>query len=86
MLMGLIPLENLPKYHDISSEKKEHLQHLVTEYNAGLEDVMVSFNTQKTDARAIFFDANALFKQMYSSEEIEANSASHCDKREDCQE
>jgi hypothetical protein len=86
MLMGLIPLETLPMYHNVSSETRENLHQLVSEYNAGLRGVMDAFNAQKTDAHAIFFDTNALFRHMYSSKEIEENAISDCNKRTDCQE
>jgi hypothetical protein len=85
MLMGLIPLETLPKYHDSTSEKKENLEKLVAEYNIGLRQVMDKFNKEKRDASAIFFDTNVLFRHTYTKEEIEVNSRSHCNKRKDCE-
>ncbi|KAI8639246.1 hypothetical protein BD408DRAFT_405093 [Parasitella parasitica] len=45
LLLGLIPLENLPLYRDLPLEEKHQLEKLVSEYNMKLVEIMDHFKT-----------------------------------------
>jgi hypothetical protein len=82
--LGLIPLENLPVYHDLPSETKYLLENLVSEYNTRLIEILNRFKVNKSDLNASFFNTNELFKQLFDREQVEINARSHCNKQSDC--
>ncbi|KAG2191750.1 hypothetical protein INT46_009462 [Mucor plumbeus] len=84
LLLGLIPLENLPVYHDLPSETKYLLENLVFEYNTRLIEILNRFKVNKSDLNASYFNTNELFKQLFDREQVEINARSHCNKQIDC--
>ncbi|KAK4520626.1 G-patch domain-containing protein [Mucor velutinosus] len=84
LLLGLIPLENLPVYCQLTPETRHQLQTLVSEYNTRLAETLRHFKADKPDVNASFFDMNMLFKQLFDNEQFESNALSHCNKKADC--
>ncbi|KAF1806170.1 carbohydrate esterase family 16 protein, partial [Mucor lusitanicus] len=84
LLLGLIPLEDLPAYHTLSSETRHQLEKLVSEYNMRLIETLDHFRADKPDVNASFFDTNTLFKQLFDTEQFKDNALSHCNKKPDC--
>ncbi|GAN11635.1 AFR605Cp [Mucor ambiguus] len=84
LLLGLIPLENLPAYQKLSPETRRQLEKLVSEYNMKLIETLDHFKIDKPNVNASFFDTNTLFKQLFNSKQFESNALSHCNKKLDC--
>lgn len=84
LLLGLIPLENLPAYQTLSPETRHQLEKLVSEYNMRLIETLDHFKADKPDINVSFYDTNTLFKQLFDTKEFESNALSHCNKKPDC--
>ncbi|CEP14271.1 hypothetical protein [Parasitella parasitica] len=84
LLLGLIPLENLPLYRELTPEAKHQLEKLVSEYNMKLIETMDHFKADNPGVNASFFDTNQLFKKLFNHTQVERNALLHCRKQPDC--
>ena len=77
--MGLIPLQELPKYNSTSSEMRDNLRSLVLDYNARLMAIQ-----QRWTKKMIFFDTYQQFYQLFDSDTIAKNTKIDCGQGKVC--
>ncbi|KAI7905760.1 GDSL lipase/esterase [Cokeromyces recurvatus] len=79
MLLGLIPLEELPLYHNVTQEIRTELKYLVDDYNFRLANIISTGHSS-----AYFFDIYKLFKESFSKERLQFNSEFYCHSAIQC--
>ncbi|KAI9469751.1 MAG: GDSL lipase/esterase [Benjaminiella poitrasii] len=82
MLLGLIPLEELPMYHTVSSSTRTRLVNLIEDYNNRLVNVVKSY--RRSVIMPYFFDTNGLFKELFTKQQLQFNSEFHCQAATNC--
>ncbi|KAI8327766.1 GDSL lipase/esterase [Choanephora cucurbitarum] len=79
LLMGLIPLQELPKYNSTSLEMRDNLRSLVLDYNARLLAIQ-----QRWTKKMIFFDTYQQFYRLFDSDTIARNTKMDCGQGKVC--
>ncbi|GAN09790.1 GDSL lipase/acylhydrolase [Mucor ambiguus] len=78
ILLGLIPLDLIPLYHDKSFETKQAFKELVKHYNAALVKLLNQFDSEHPDIHASYFDTYRLLETTFSQEELQRNARMDC--------
>ncbi|KAI8991455.1 hypothetical protein BDF20DRAFT_844746 [Mycotypha africana] len=68
MLLGQLPLEDLPMRRKSLSETRVKMGDLVREFNINLERLMEDFTIDHTELKAIYFDLYYSFKPLFVSD------------------
>ncbi|KAK4511144.1 uncharacterized protein ATC70_012356 [Mucor velutinosus] len=84
ILLGLIPLDITPLYHDKPSDTKKAFNRLVKYYNAALVELLNQFKTEHRDVNASYFDTYQLLETAFSQKELQRNAKMDCGGRADC--
>lgn len=84
--MGLIPLQELPKYNtaSIQADSRENLKQLVLDYNDRLIKIKHTWDQQYKDATMLFFNTYQQFYRLFDSDTITINTKTHCHQETDC--
>ncbi|KAL9549555.1 hypothetical protein MBANPS3_005161 [Mucor bainieri] len=69
VLLGLIPLDLIPLFHDKSSDTKQALNELVKYYNAALVELLNQLKSEHPDIHASYFDTYRLLETTFSQQE-----------------
>lgn len=84
ILLGLIPLDLIPLYHDKPSDTKQAFNKLVKYYNAALVELLNQFKTAHQDIHASYFDTYRLLETTFSQKELQRNARMDCGGNVDC--
>ncbi|OAD06111.1 carbohydrate esterase family 16 protein [Mucor lusitanicus CBS 277.49] len=84
MLLGLIPLDLIPLYHNQPSDTKQAFNKLVKSYNAALVELLNQFKSEHHDIHASYFDTYQLLETAFSQKELQRNTRIDCGSSDDC--